>query len=255
VERLENLNVKIFADGANLPDMVGLYKNPLIKGFTTNPTLMRQAGISDYQAFAKEVLNVIPDRPISFEVFSDDFQEMEQQAFQIASWGKNVYVKVPVTNTRAEPAYDLIRRLSRQGVQLNVTAVMTIAQTQQIASCLDGPHSYVSIFAGRIADTGRDPIPLMASAVETLRDLPHLELIWASPRELLNIFHADSVGCHVITVTHELLKKASLVGKDLDEYSLDTVKMFYEDAKRAGYCLPSPEPIIASAAAISKHGH
>jgi transaldolase len=240
MERLQHLNIKIFADGANLPGMLEFYKNPLIKGFTTNPTLMRQAGISNYQGFAKEVLKAIPDRPISFEVLSDDFKEMERQAFQIGSWGSNVYVKIPVTNTQGEPAYGLIRKLSAAGVRLNVTAVMTLSQTREITSCLaNGPHSYISIFAGRIADTGRDPMPVMASAVEGLSGLSNVELIWASPRELLNIFHADSVGCHVITVTHEVLKKVALVGKDLDQYSLETVKMFYEDARRAGYTLRS----------------
>jgi transaldolase len=232
--------VKVFADGANLAGMVELYKDPLIKGFTTNPTLMRQAGISDYQGFAREVLQAIPDRPISFEVFSDDFAEMERQAYQIGRWGKNVYVKIPITNTRAEPSYELIRNLSRAGIQINVTAVMTLHQVRDIAACLEGgPAAYVSVFAGRIADTGRDPMPIMTTAVELLKDLPQVELIWASPRELLNIFHADSVGCHVITVTHDLLKKAKLIGKDLQEYSLDTVKMFYDDATKAGYSLPT----------------
>jgi transaldolase len=235
---LENLKVKIFADGANLGDMLDLYENPLIKGFTTNPTLMRKAGISDYAAFAKEVLRAIPDRPISFEVFSDDFDEMEDQAFQIASWGKNVYVKIPITNTQGKAAYTLIRKLSVRGIKVNVTAVMTLEQTVQSAASLEnGPHSYISVFAGRISDTGRDPIPLMTSAIQQLRPLRHLEIIWASPRELLNIFHADAVGCHVITVTHELLRKLALVGKDLNEYSLETVRMFYQDAKTAGYHL------------------
>ena len=240
MQRLEDLKVKVFADGANLAEMVELYKNPLIKGFTTNPTLMRQAGISHYQQFAKDVLKAIPDRPISFEVFSDEFEEMERQAFQIGSWGKNVFVKIPVTNTRAEPSYELVQRLSKAGVQVNVTAVMTLQQVREIAACLDGsPAAYISVFAGRIADTGRDPLSIMRSAVEILKDLPQVELIWASPRELLNIFHAESVGCHVITVTHDVLKKANLVGKDLGEYSLDTVKMFYEDARKAGYSLPA----------------
>jgi len=238
MKRLEDLKVKIFADGANLPGMLELYKNPIVKGFTTNPTLMRLAGISDYQGFAREVLAAIPDRPISFEVFSDDFDEMEQQALEIASWGANVNVKIPVTNTRGETAYALIHRLSRKGIRLNVTAVMTLAQVREIAySLADGPESFVSVFAGRIADTGVDPLPLMGTAVETLSAIGNAKLIWASPRELLNIFHAESVGCHVITVTHDVLKKLTLVGKDLSEYSLDTVKMFYEDAKRAGYSL------------------
>jgi transaldolase len=246
MKSLGDLKVKIFADGANLAGMLEFYKNPLVKGFTTNPTLMRQAGISDYKAFAKEVLQAIPDRPISFEVFSDDFDEMERQAHEIGSWGKNVYVKIPVSNTESIPAYSLIQRLARAGIKTNVTAVMTLEQTAGIAAALaDGPHSYISIFAGRVADTGRDPVPLMESAVRLLRDLPHLELIWASPRELLNIFHADVTGCHVITVTHDLLRKAALVGKDLNQYSLETVKMFYDDAKRAGYSLPISQSISA----------
>jgi transaldolase len=238
VQTLNELKVKIFADGANLPGMIELYKNPLIKGFTTNPTLMRQAGISDYEAFARQVLAAIPDRPISFEVFSDNFDEMEQQALHIRKWGANVNVKIPITNTAGEPAYDLIRKLARAGVKLNVTAIMTLQQVKETAACLvGGPASYVSVFAGRVADTGQDPIPLMAAAVEALRELPQTELIWASPRELLNIFHAESVGCHVITVTHDVLKKAVLVGKDLNQYSLETVKMFYDDAQRAGFTL------------------
>ena len=238
VQPLNELNVKIFADGANLPGMIELYKNPLIKGFTTNPTLMKQAGITDYQAFARQVLAAIPDRPISFEVLSDDFDEMERQALHIQGWGANVNVKIPITNTAGKPAYDLLRKLTRAGVKLNVTALMTLEQVRETAACLvGGPASYVSVFAGRIADTGRDPVPLMAASVEALRGLPQTELIWASPRELLNIFHAESVGCQVITVTHEVLKKTLLVGKDLDEYSLETVKMFYDDAQKAGFTL------------------
>ena len=238
MQPLNELKVKIFADGANLPGMIELYKNPLIKGFTTNPTLMKQAGMTDYQAFARQVLSAIPDRPISFEVFSDDFNEMEQQALHIQGWGANVNVKIPITNTAGKPAYDLIRKLTRAGVKLNVTAIMTLEQVRETAACLvGGPASYVSVFAGRIADTGRDPVPLMAASVEALRGLPQTELIWASPRELLNIFHAESVGCQVITVTHDVLKKAPLVGKDLNEYSLETVKMFYDDAQKAGFTL------------------
>lgn len=238
VTELKDLKIKIFADGANLAGMVELYKNPLIKGFTTNPTLMRQAGISDYEAFARQVLAAIPDRPISFEVFSDDFDEMERQALQIRQWGTNVNVKIPITNTQGKPAYNLIRKLAQAGVKVNVTAIMTLEQVRETAACLvGGPASYVSVFAGRIADTGRDPIPLMADAVAALRDLPQSELIWASPRELLNIFHAESVGCHVITVTHDVLKKTLLIGKDLDQYSLETVKMFYSDAQHAGFSL------------------
>ena len=236
--KLDRLNVKIFADGANRAGMLELYRNPLIRGFTTNPTLMRAAGISNYEAFAREILAAIPDRPISLEVFSDDFSEMEQQAQKIASWGDNVYVKVPVTNTQGESTVSLIRKLARAGVKLNVTALMTLAQVRDVAAALAaGPASCVSVFAGRIADTGRDPVPMMAAAVEMLAPFPQIELIWASPRELLNIFHADSVGCHIITVTHDTLKKLALVGKDLNEYSLDTVKMFRNDAVNAGYSL------------------
>ena len=232
------LHVKIFADGADRTGMLELYANPLIKGFTTNPTLMRRAGITDYSAFAREITAAIPDRPVSFEVFSDDFPEMERQATQIASWGPNVYVKIPITNTRGESCCDLISRLAHAGVKLNVTAMMTLDQVRDASlSLAAGPSSFVSVFAGRVADTGRDPVPLMAAAVELLRPYPQLELIWASPRELLNIFHAEAIGCHVITVTHDLLRKLALVGKDLHAYSLETVRMFYTDAQQAGYLL------------------
>jgi transaldolase len=218
--------------------MLEMYAKPYIKGFTTNPTLLRKAGVSDYRAFAKEVLQVIRDRPISFEVFSDDFAEMERQAREIAAWGENVFVKIPVTNTRREPSYDLVRRLSHSGIRLNVTALMTLAQVRDVAECVSGgaPCS-ISVFAGRIADTGRDPVPLMAAAVELLSAAPNAELIWASPRELLNIFQADAIGCHIITVTNDILKKIPLIGKDLGDYSLDTVKMFHEDSQRVGYAL------------------
>lgn len=235
---LDNLHVKIYADGADKTGMLEMYRQPYIKGFTTNPTLMRQAGITDYAAFAREILQAIPDRPVSFEVFSDEFSEMERQAHVIAQWGANVYVKIPVTNTRRESAVLLIRRLAGAGIQLNVTALMTLAQVREVSAALaGGASSYVSIFAGRIADTGRDPMPLMAAAVELLRPYPNLELIWASPRELLNLFHADAVGCHIITMTNDLLKKLNLIGKDLDDFSLDTVKMFYDDAAKARYTL------------------
>jgi transaldolase len=236
VDALMNLRVKLFADGAELDGMLALYREPYIKGFTTNPTLMRKAGVSDYRGFAKRVLAAIPDRPISFEVFSDEFAEMERQARDIATWGPHVYVKVPVTNTRRQPAYEIIHRLSHAGVKLNVTALLTLEQVGEVVRALKGgAPSCVSVFAGRIADTGRDPVPLMQQAVELLRSEPAAELIWASPRELLNIFHADQIGCHIITVTHDILKKLPLVGKDLAEYSLDTVKMFHEDAVKAGY--------------------
>jgi len=216
--------------------MLEMARKPYIAGLTTNPTLMRKAGIIDYRAFAREIVSAIPDLPISFEVFSDEFTDMERQAHEIASWGAQVYVKIPVTNTRSEPAYGLIRRLSKAGVRLNVTALMTLEQVRDVsASLAGGPSSYVSVFAGRIADTGRDPVPLMAAAVELLGLYPEQELIWASPRELLNIFQADAIGCQIITVTNDVLKKLEIVGKDLGEYSLDTVKMFREDAVSAGY--------------------
>jgi transaldolase len=235
---LDELTVKIFADGADRAGMLEMYGKPFIKGLTTNPTLMRKAGVSDYRAFAKDILQAISDKPISFEVFSDEFKEMERQAMEIASWGRNVYAKIPVTNTRREPCYDLVRRLARREVKLNITAMMTLAQVRDVVAALDpATPSYVSVFAGRISDTGRDPVPLMAAAVELLRTNPKAELIWASPRELLNIFQADAIGCHVITVTNDILKKLTLVGTDLDDYSLDTVKMFYNDALAAGFKL------------------
>ncbi len=238
MKTLEQLKVKIFADGADLDGILELYRNPHITGFTTNPTLMAKIGISDYEKFSHEVLEHISDRPISFEVFSDEFDEMERQARKIASWGKNVYVKIPVTNTRQESSENLVRRLAAEGVQLNVTALMTLNQVTWVSKALENhAPSYISVFAGRIADTGRDPMPLMKEAVEIMSRYQMQELIWASPRELLNIFHADEIGCHVITVTHDILKKLSLIGKDLDEYSLDTVKMFYSDAQKAGFKL------------------
>ncbi|MGO9307543.1 MAG: transaldolase [Spirochaetia bacterium] len=236
--KAENMRVKIFADGADKDGMLEMYKLPYIRGFTTNPTLMRKAGVKDYRAFAKEMLRLIPDRPISFEVFSDEFRDMERQAMEIAGWGQNVYVKIPITNTRGEPAYDLVGRLSHAGVRLNITAIMTLDQVREVLLKLSPKtSSYISIFAGRIADTGRDPIALMAAAVELLKIVPSSELIWASPRELLNIFHAEAIGCHIITVTNDILKKMKFVDYDLVQYSLDTVKMFYEDARNAGFSL------------------
>lgn len=233
-----DLNVKIFADGADKKGMLDLYSNPLIKGFTTNPTLMCKAGIADYQAFALDILSTIRNYPISFEVFSDDFDEMLSQALLIASWGSNVYVKIPVTNTKGEPSYDLIRQLASAGVKQNVTALMTLEQVQEVTNVLShGPSAYISVFAGRIADTGRDPMPIMQEALNIMRAHRQLELIWASPRELLNIFQANQIGCHIITVTNDVLKKLSLVGKDLTEYSLETVKMFRDDAVKAGFSL------------------
>jgi transaldolase len=236
MKKIEELNVKIFADGADKEGILEMYAKTFIKGFTTNPTLMRKAGISDYRAFAKEILQAISDRPISFEVFSDEFQDMERQALEISSWGDNVYVKIPVTNTRGQPCYELVRKLTKSGVKVNVTALMTLDQVRDVVAVLDPETpSYVSVFAGRIADTGRDPVPLMAAAVEMLKTRPKAELIWASPRELLNIFQADTLGCHIITVTNDTLKKLVLIGRDLHDYSLETVKMFFEDAKGAGF--------------------
>ncbi|HMD88895.1 MAG TPA: transaldolase [Anaerolineaceae bacterium] len=238
MKTLDQLKVKIFADGADLDGILELYHNPYITGFTTNPTLMRKSGITDYEKFARQVLEKITDRPISFEVFSDEFNEMERQARKIGSWGHNVYVKIPVTNTRRESSVELISRLAQEKVKLNVTALMTLDQVRIVSGALaNHTSSFISVFAGRIADTGRDPMPIMKEAVEIMS--PHItqELIWASPRELLNIFHADEIGCHVITVTHDILKKLTLVGKELDEYSLDTVKMFHGDAQMAGYKL------------------
>lgn len=235
---IEKLKVKIFADGADRAGMLEMHAKPFIKGLTTNPTLMRKAGILDYRSFAKDILGAIKDKPISFEVFSDDFADMERQAMEISSWGPNVYVKIPVTNTKSEPCHELVRKLSGRKVKLNVTALMTLAQVRNVVSCLDSETpSYISVFAGRIADTGRDPVPLMTSAVEIMRANPKSELIWASPRELLNIFQADAVGCHIITVTNDVLKKLSNVGADLDGFSLDTVKMFHNDALQAGFRL------------------
>jgi len=235
---ISELKVKIFADGADKAGMLEMHAKPFIKGLTTNPTLMRKAGISDYRAFAKDILSEIKEKPLSFEVFSDDFKEMERQALEIASWAENVYVKIPVTNTKREACYKLVNRLAEQKVKLNVTAIMTLTQVRDVVAALNPDiPSYVSVFAGRIADTGVDPTPLMAAAVEMLKINRKAELIWASPRELLNIFHADSVGCQVITVTNDILKKLSLVGYDLNTYSLDTVKMFYSDAIAAGFTL------------------
>lgn len=238
MKKIEELKVKIFADGADKAGMLEMYSKPYIKGLTTNPTLMKKAGITDYRAFCKDILTSIKDKPLSFEVFSDDFNEMERQALEIASWGDNVYVKIPVTNTKQETCYSLIKKLAAKNVKINVTAIMTLEQVRDVVVSLDPEvPSYVSVFAGRIADTGHDPVPLMAAAVEMLRVAPASELIWASPRELLNIFQADEIGCQVITVTNDILKKLSLVGYDLNEYSLDTVKMFYNDALAARFTL------------------
>ncbi|EWY42540.1 transaldolase [Skermanella stibiiresistens SB22] len=236
MKTVADLSVEIFADGAEKAGMLEMYAKPHIKGFTTNPTLMRKVGISDYKAFALDILSAIPDRPISFEVFSDEFDEMERQAREIASWGKTVNVKIPVTNTCGEPCYPLIRRLTDSGVSLNVTALTTLSQVRDVvAAVTGGAPCYISVFAGRVADTGVDPVPMMAAAVEILKTAPNTQLIWASPRELLNVYQADAVGCHVITVTNDILKKLSLVGKDLQQYSLETVKMFHDDALAANF--------------------
>lgn len=235
---MSELRVQVFADGADKASMLELYRQPYIKGFTTNPTLMRKAGITDYERFAREMLKHIPDRPISFEVFADDENEMERQARKIARWGSNVYVKIPVTNTRREPMHKLIRRLSADGIQINATALLALDQVRQVAQALKGgAPSYISVFAGRVADTGRDPVPLMRSALEIMAPEPKCQLVWASPRELLNIFQADEIGCHIITVTSDVLKKISLIGKDLLDYSLETVQMFHDDAAHSGYKL------------------
>ncbi len=238
MKSVAELKTKIFADGADRAGMLEMAVKPFIQGLTTNPTLMRKAGIADYKAFAFDILREIRDKPISFEVFSDDFSEMERQALEIASWGDNVYVKIPITNTKRESASDLAASLSAQGVKLNVTAIMTTEQVLGVTRRMNpAVPSYISVFAGRIADTGRDPIPLMIESLRLMKHLPKAELIWASPRELLNIFQADEIGCHVITVTNDILKKLDLVGKSLDDYSLDTVKMFYNDASAAGYAI------------------
>ena len=233
---MHDLTIKIYADGAELAGITEMAKNPIIKGFTTNPTLMRKAGISDYKQFALDVIKAVPDRPISFEVFSDDFDEMYTQAMEIGSWGSNVNIKVPVTNTRNEFSGELIKKLSAQGLFLNVTALMTLDQVKKVMDCLQGDApAYISVFAGRIADTGRDPMPVMKQAAEISFTRPHTEIIWASPRELFNVFQANEAGVQIITVANDLLNKLSLVGKDLDEYSLETVKMFRNDAVKAGF--------------------
>lgn len=235
---VNSLKIKIFGDGADLGNIRSLYSQPYIKGFTTNPTLMRQAGIDDYKAFALQVLQVVPDRPVSFEVFSDDIAGMEAQAHEINSWGANVNVKIPITNTKGETTAALVGRLSAQGVVCNITAMFTLGQLQEIVEVLDPlTPAILSVFAGRIADTGVDPVPHMRAAVAIAKAKPKAELLWASPRELLNIFQADEVGCHIITVTHDVLKKLAGVGKDLSTFSLETVAMFYKDAQAAGYTI------------------
>ncbi len=236
MKKIEDLKIKIYADGANKSEMIKMYQNPLVKGLTTNPSLMKRAGISNYELFCKDILSIVKNKSLSVEVFSDDFAEMERQAIKIASWGDNVFVKIPITNTKREACYELVNKLVSKCIKVNVTALMTIGQVSEIINVLNPEvPSYVSIFAGRIADTGRDPIPIMRDAAIKLGVLPQTELIWASPRELINIFQADSVGCQIITVSTDILSKLHLIGYDLNEYSLDTVKMFYRDAKLAGY--------------------
>lgn len=235
---IANLRTKIFADGADLESMRALAARPYVRGFTTNPTLMQKAGVRDYRRFAQQAVAAIPDRPISFEVFADDLEVMEQQAREIATWGPFVYVKIPVTNTRGEPTVDLVQRLSHSGVRVNVTAILTLEQVDDAVDALaGGAPSNVSVFAGRIADTGRDPVPLMTCAAARIARAPGVELIWASPRELLNLFQADTIGCHIITLPNDILDKVDLIGRDLGEFSLDTVKMFRRDAERAGLSL------------------
>jgi transaldolase len=234
----DDLNVKIFADGADLDAILALASDTRIKGFTTNPTLMWKAGLTDYEEFAKRLLERITAHPISFEVFADDAAEMRRQARMISGWGENVYVKIPVSTTDGESMAPLVRELSEDGVQVNVTAVFTNAQVEMITEAVkDGAASYISVFAGRIADAGIDPVPLIARAVDIMVQAPRSELIWASPREILNVVQADQVGCHIITVTHEMLKKLDLLGKDLLQYSLETVQMFRRDALAAGFTL------------------
>jgi transaldolase len=231
-------NIKLFADGADKAGIMEMYQNPRIAGFTTNPTLMRKAGITDYVAFAKDILNEIPGKPISFEVFADEFDEMERQAFEIAGWGKNVYVKIPVMNTKRQASYDLVQKLSQASVQLNITAMMTLEQVNKVAESVQGGAScFVSVFAGRIADTGIDPVPMMQEALELLKNASNAELLWASPREVLNVYQAESIGCHIITATNDILKKLKLNGKNLNDYSQETVQMFFNDAQAAGFQL------------------
>ena len=236
MKKIEDLKVKIFSDGADKEDMLDMASKTFIRGLTTNPTLMKKAGIKDYEAFAKDILSTIKEKPISFEVFSDDFDEMEKQAMKITSWADNVYVKIPVTNTKKESSKELIKRLVERKVKLNITAIMTLDQVKTVLSVLDNKvPSIISVFAGRIADTGKDPIPLMKECLTEMKINPKSELLWASPRELLNIIQADQIGCHIITVTKDVIKKLKLVNYDLEDYSLDTVKMFYKDAVDAGF--------------------
>lgn len=235
---LDHISTRIFADGADLDGILELAVNPRISGFTTNPTLMRKVGLTDYGRFAQELLERVTKHPISFEVFADDAAEMKRQARIIAAWGDNVYVKIPVTSTAGESMASLARELSQEGVKVNVTALFTTAQVDSIAAAVaDGAPSYISVFAGRIADAGVDPMPIMARSVEIMEQAPRAELIWASPREILNLVQANDVGCHIITITHDLLKKLDGLGKSLEQYSLETVRMFHDDALAAGFTL------------------
>jgi transaldolase len=238
MKRIEALTVKIFADGADKAGMLQMYRKPYIKGFTTNPTLMRKAGVADYQAFARDILGAIPDRPVSFEVFADDFEAMEWQAEEIAGWGNNVYVKIPITNAQGKSSLPLLRRLAARGIKLNITAVFTLEQVEQVSQAVGGRvPAVVSVFAGRIADAGVDPVPIMRQALEIVRQLPQMELLWASPRELLNIVQADELGCDIITVSNDILARLNHLGKDLNAFSLETVRMFHDDALKAGFSL------------------
>lgn len=233
-----NLRIHLYADGADVRDMLAAAESGIVKGFTTNPTLMRKSGITDYEAFAREALDRVKGMPISFEVFADEFDEMERQAKRIATWGEGVFVKIPITNTRGESSVPLIARLSAAGVKLNITAILTVDQVRAVVEALDpGVPAIISIFAGRIADTGRDPVPIVEESIGLAKAKPLAQVLWASPRELLNIFQADACGCHIITVTSDILKKLAMVGKSLDDLSLDTVKMFFNDAAAAGFRL------------------
>ncbi|MEX2528461.1 MAG: transaldolase [Gemmatimonadota bacterium] len=252
---LSELQVRIFGDGGDLADIQAMRSNPWIKGFTTNPTLMRRAGVVDYKAFAGGVLRLVSDRPVSFQLFADDFDEMEAQALEIDSWGPNVNVKIPVTNTKRQFSGRLIRRLSEAGVKLNITAVLTVDQVRAITECLaEKTPAIVSVFAGRIADTGTDPVPVMREALSVLQARPKAELLWGSPREVLNIVQANEIGCHIITATRELLSKLSLLGKDPTEYSFETVQMFHRDASAAGYTIPCARRVVSAGTNVGSAG-
>lgn len=244
VPKLSELKIKIFSDGADLDSIIEAHEKGVVKGFTTNPTLMAKAGVTDYIRFAKEVLRVVPDLPVSFEVFSDDFEGMRRQAHRLAALGGNVYVKIPVTNTRRAPAAPLIHDLAHEGLKLNITAILSLRQVREVSGALcSGVPAIVSVFAGRIADSGREPLPIMQKAVDILRPIAGAELLWASPREVLNIIQAEAIGCQIITITPDLLAKAANFGKDLEDYSLETVKMFYNDAVKSGFRIAEEERV------------